>query len=99
MKFGQRNIINTLHLQQGFIQFNKYSTHREACIGWSKYISTSITIQSSAKLRVENLLKTAHLTESEIASLTNTNNKTGTGSADDRSRKHMEEINHDENDE
>ena len=99
MKFGQRNILNTLHQQQAFIQFNKYSTHREARIGWFKCISTSITLQSSAKLRVENLLKTAYLTESKIISLTNTNNKTGTCSTDDRSRKRMGEINHDENDE
>ena len=89
--------MNTLHQQQAFIQFNQYSTHHEACIGWLKDISTSITLQSSAKLRVENLLKTAHLTESIIASLTNTNYKTGTGSTDDRFRKRMGEINHDEN--
>ena len=48
---------------------------------------------------MENLLKTAHLTKSIIASLTNTNYKTGTGSTDDRFRKRMGEINHDENDE
>ena len=43
MKFGERNIMNKLQQQQAFIQFNKYSTHREACISWFKYISTSIT--------------------------------------------------------
>ena len=37
MKYGQRNIMNTLQQQQAFIQFNKYSSHREACIGWFKY--------------------------------------------------------------
>ena len=47
MKFGQRNIMNTLHQQQAFLKFNKYYTHREACIGWFNYISTSITLQSS----------------------------------------------------
>ena len=30
MKFGPRNIMITLHQQQEFIQFRKYSTHREA---------------------------------------------------------------------
>ena len=91
--------MNTLHQQQTFIQFNKYSTHHEACIGWFKYISTFITLQSSAKLRVENLFKTAHLAASEIVSFTTTNYKTVTRSQNGRSRKRMGEINHDENDE
>ena len=50
IKFGSRNIMNTLHQQQAFIQFRIYSTHREACISWFKYIITSITLQSSTKL-------------------------------------------------
>ena len=28
IKFGSRNILDTLHQQQAFIQFRKYSTHR-----------------------------------------------------------------------
>ena len=97
MKYGSRNIVNTLQQQQAFMQFRKYSTHREACIGWFKYISTSITLQSSAKLRVDNLLKRAHLTVTEIESLTSTNYKPVTGSTDTTSRKRMGD--HDENDE
>ena len=99
MKFGSRNIMNTLHQQHAVIQFKKYSTDREACIGWFKYISTSITLQSSAKLRVENILKTSHLTVAEIASSTTTNYKLVTNSTDNRYRKRMDEINHDEDDE
>ena len=99
MKFGQRNIMNTLHQHQVFIRFNTYYTHREACIGWFKYISTSITPQLSAKLRVGNLLKTAHLTASKIAFFTTTNNTTVTGSKDDRFHKRMGEINHDKDNE
>ena len=97
MKYGPRNIMNTLQQQQAFIQFRKYSTHHEVCIGWFKYISTSITLQSSAKLRVDNLLKTAHLTATEIDSLTSTNHKSVTGSTYTTSRKHTGD--HDENDE
>ena len=99
MKYGSRNIMNTLQQQQVFIQFRKYSTHRKTCIGWFKYINTSITLQSSAKLRVKNLVKTAHLTTAEIASLTTTNYKSVTGSTDNRFRKRMGEINHDEDNE
>ena len=65
MKYGSRNIMNTLQQQEAFIQFRKYSTYREACIVWFKYISTSITLQSSAKLRAEYFLKTTHLTTAE----------------------------------
>ena len=97
IKYGSQIIMNTLHQQQAFIQFRKYSTHREACIGWFKYISTSITLQSSAKLRVDNLLKTAHLSANEIESLTTTNHKSVTGSTDTTSRKRTGD--HDDNDE
>ena len=48
---------------------------------------------------MQNLLKTAHITASEIISLTNTNFKTVIGSKDDRSHKRMDELNHDEDDE
>ena len=48
---------------------------------------------------MENLLKTAHVTESESASLANTNYKTDTDSTYDRSRKRIGESNHDEKDE
>ena len=73
MKYRQTNLLSTLQQQHAFLQFNTYSTHREAYIGWFKYISTSITLQSSAKLRVKTLLKTSHLTSSEIAPLINAN--------------------------
>ena len=99
MKYCSTNIMNTLQQQQAFIQFRKYSTHREACIGWLKYIITSITLQSSAKLRVETLLKTAYLKAAEIVSLTTKSYKSVTGSTDNRSHKRVGEINHDENDE
>ena len=48
---------------------------------------------------MENILKTAHLTAAEIASLTTTNYKSVTGSTDNISRKRMGEINHDEDNE
>ena len=48
---------------------------------------------------MENILKNAHLTAAEIALLTTTNYKSVTGSTDNRFRKRMGEINHDENDE
>ena len=98
MKYGQF-CFSTLQQQQAFLQFNKYSTHREECIGWFKYFSTSITLQSFAKLRVGNLIKTAHLTSSEIISFTNTNYKPVTGTTNDLSRKRMDKFNHDVDDE
>ena len=36
VKFGQRSIMSTLQQQQAFLKFDKYSTHREAYIGWFK---------------------------------------------------------------
>ena len=48
---------------------------------------------------MENILKNAHLTAAEIALLTTTNYKSVTISIDNRSRKRMGEINHDEDDE
>ena len=48
---------------------------------------------------MENILKNAHLTAAEIALLTTTNYKSVTGSTDNRFRKRMGEINHDEDDE
>ena len=99
MKFGKRNIMSTLQQQQVFLKFDKYSTHREAYIDWFKYIGTTLTLQASAKLRVENLLKTAHLIPSEIASLTTTNHKTITDTFTDHSRKRTSKVNHDAEDE
>ena len=66
IKYGQRNIMITLEQQQVFLQFNKLFTHREACIGWLKYSSTSLTLQSPTKFRVENILKVAYFTPVEI---------------------------------
>ena len=91
--------MSTLQQQQVFLQLNKFSTHREACIGLSKYISTSLTLQSYAKLRVENMLQTAHLTSTKIESLTTTNRKPITRKTLERSRNRIGKINHDADDE
>ena len=48
---------------------------------------------------MESLLKTVHLTAAKIASLITTNYESVTSSTNNRSRKRMGEINHDENDE
>ena len=85
LKYGQRNLMITLQQQQVFLQFNKFSNHREVCIGWFKYIST--------------MLKTANLTSTEIASFTTTNYKPVTAKPLERSHKCIGEINDDANDE
>ena len=91
--------MTTLQEQQVLLQYKKLSTYREACIGWFKYINTSLSLQSSAKLHVKNMLKSAHDTRTEIASLTTTNHKPVTTKPLERSRKRIGEINHDADDE
>lgn len=99
MKFGQHNTMNILHQQHASLKFAKFSTYREASIGWFKYINTSLTLQFPAKLRVKKLLNTAHLTQHEIALLTTINHKPVTDTPKERSRKRIGEDNHDVDDE
>ena len=95
MMLDQRNLINTLLQQQVFLQFDKYSIHHEAYIGWFKYISIYLTLQPSVKLRVENTLKSAHLAPIKTASLTTTNYKPVTTKPLERSRKRLSETRRD----
>lgn len=96
MKYGQRNLplMSTLQQQKVFIQFNKLPTRHDACIDWLRYIGTSLTLQSSTKLRVKNMLKIAHLTLTENTPITTTNHKPITVKSPEYSWKHIFEINH-----
>ena len=52
-----------------WLKWNKFSTHREASIGFIKYVNTSITLQASIRSRIELTLCGMSLTEEDIKAL------------------------------
>ena len=91
--------MNILQQQYVFLQFNKFSIHREGCIGWLKYTSTTLTLQSSTKIRVKNMNKIVYLIQTEINTPTTTDYKTITGIPLERSRNCISTINLSDDDE
>ena len=69
MKHGDDNIMTTLQKNKTWLTQYKYSTYREASIGFIKYISTVFTLQQVAKARVVNDLRNLELTKEEISVL------------------------------
>ena len=52
-----------------WVTFNKFDTHRVASIGFLKYVSTGLTLHSTAKQRVINALMKVNLNEAGILAL------------------------------
>ena len=69
MKHGDENIMTTLQKNKTWIAQDKYNIHREASIGFTKYIRTAFTLQQVAKARVVNILMNLELTKEEISTL------------------------------
>ena len=69
MKYGGYKFMYTLQSLRTWVNFNKFSTHRVASIGFLKYISTGLTLHSTAKQRVINALVNVKLNEKDITAL------------------------------
>ena len=69
MKYGDHNIMSTLQSLRTWVNFNIFSTHRVASIGFFKYVSTGLTLHSTAKKRVINTLMNDDLNDTDITAL------------------------------
>ena len=49
LKFGNHNLMSTLKSLNTWLNLNRFSTHREASIGFIKYVSTGLTLYHIAK--------------------------------------------------
>ena len=67
MKYSDYNIISTLQSLRTWVIFNKLDTHRFASIGFLKYVSTGLTLHSTAKQRGINALVQVKLNEPDIS--------------------------------
>ena len=72
LKFGDHNIMSTLQSLNTWLNFNRFSTHREASIGFIKYVSTGLTLHHIAKARVATALLNVDLSNEDITSLQDT---------------------------
>ena len=69
MKYSDHNIMSTLQSLRTSINFNKFDTYRVASIGFLKYVSTGLTLHSTVKQRVVNILMQVNLNEEDISAL------------------------------
>ena len=76
LKFGDHNIMSTLQSLNTWINLNRFSTHREASIGFIKYVSTGLTLYHIAKKRVAIALMNVELSPEDILTLQETTNET-----------------------
>ena len=74
-KFGERTIIAALIKHNIFINYDKYKTHKEDSIGWFKYISPTVALQKTTRIRLEEALMAVYMTEEETKALTKTGEK------------------------
>ena len=56
LKFDNHNIMSTLQSLSTWLNLNHFSTHREASIGFIKYVTTGLTLHHIAKKRVSTAL-------------------------------------------
>ena len=56
MKYSDHNIMSTLQVLRTWETLNKFDTHRVASIDFPKYVSTGLTLHSTAKQCVINAL-------------------------------------------
>ena len=66
MKDSDDNIMSTLQSLRTRVTFNKFDTHRVTSIGFLKYVSTGLTLHSTAKKRVINTFIQVKLNEVDI---------------------------------
>ena len=48
-----------------FINYDKYKKHKEYSIGWFKYINSTVSLQKTTRLCLEEALMTVYMTEEE----------------------------------
>ena len=75
LKFGDHNIMSTLQSLNTWLNFNRFSTHREASIGFIKYVSIGLTLHHIAKTRVSTALLNVALLPDDITTLQETTTK------------------------
>ena len=66
---GVKTILPFLRHNNMWLNWNKLSTHREASIGFIKYVNTSITLQTLISSRIELALRSIPLTEEDTKML------------------------------
>ena len=69
MKYSDHNIMSTLQSLRTWTTFNKSATHRVTSIDFLKYVSTDLTLHSTAKQQVTNALMNVDLNETDISAL------------------------------
>ena len=62
---GSKTILLFFRHNNMWLKWNKFSTHREASIGFIKYVNTSITLQVSIRSRIELALCSIPLTDED----------------------------------
>ena len=82
LKFGDHSILSTLQSLNTWLNINRFSTHREASIGFIKYISTGLTLQHIAKKRVSAALMNVDLTKKSLRTTCFTTITTNTNKMD-----------------
>ena len=85
---GAKTILFFLCQHNMWLKWNKFSTHREALIGFIKYVNTSITLHTSISSRIDIALYSMPLTEEDTKFLLPT--------TDRKKRKASNESNTDE---
>ena len=65
----------TLIKHNTFINYDNYKTHKEDSIGWFKYISSTVTLQKTTRIRLEEALMTVYMTKEGKKALTKTGEK------------------------
>ena len=69
LKYNEHTIMSTLQSLNTWLTFNNFSTHREASIGFLKFVSTGLTLQYIAKQRVISALTKVELSDEDIIAL------------------------------
>ena len=76
--------MSTLQSPNTWLTFNKVSTHREASIGFLKYVSTGLTLQYIAKQRVTSALMKIELSDEDTIALQQTSEDTVTNNQNNK---------------
>ena len=74
-KFGERTIMAALIKHNTFVNYDKYRIHKEDNIRWFKYISPTVALQKSTRIRLEETLMTVYMTEEKTKVLTKPDEK------------------------
>ena len=70
-KVGEKSVMSSLHDNNTYLRYNKFSRHSEDSISWLEYVKHIISLQHATREKISDALILVYLNEDEMVVMTN----------------------------